>query len=210
MKSIEDFEPFLIPYVPYAPGEVLQYAIRESIVEFMRETKIAHDEVSIETQEKVQDYLLEIPDCRRFLGVKAAKKSLIHCSGRVNWEPIYSGEDGQYKIELRKGDHPFLLMSEPEYKPHRIVIEYYWAISRDDCEVPDFIYEDFMHPIISGAIIRLAQMPQHEALAKMIQVHTMIWFDGVQKAKMEKTGGRPKRIISRPILPRRRGGPRWR
>lgn len=210
MKNIEDFEPFLIPYAPYAPGDVLQYAIRESIVEFMRETRIAYDEVDIETQEKVQDYLLEIPECRRFLGVRAAKKSLIHCSGRINWEPIYGGEDGQYKIELRKGDHPFLLLSEPEYKPHRISIEYYWAISRDDCEVPDFIYEDFMHPIISGAIIRLAQMPQHEALAKMVQVHTTIWFDGVQKAKMEKTGGRSKRIISRPILPRRRGGPRWR
>lgn len=210
MKNIEDFEPFLLPYTPYTPSEVLQYAIRESIVEFMRETKIAHDEVEIETQEKVQDYLLEIPDCRRFLGVRSAKKRPCRSSGRVNWEPIYGGEDGQYKIELRKGDNPFLLMSEPEYKPHRINIEYYWAIGRDDCEVPDFIYEDFMHPIISGAVIRLAQMPQNEALARVMQVHTTIWFDGVQKAKMEKTGGRPKRIISRPILPRRRGGSRWR
>lgn len=209
MKNIADFEPFILPYAPYTPTEVLQYAIREAVVEFMRETKIAVDTIEIETQDKVSDYLLDIPECRRWLGVKKAERGYTNCNGVTHWERIKGGEYGDYEVHLRSGEQPYLVLSDAVRKSYTIKIDYYWAISRDDCEVPDYIYEDFMNPIISGAILRLANMPNHENLLRLVQAHQIIWFDGIQKAKVEKTGGKAKLMIGAPILSRR-GGFRWR
>ena len=55
MKTIEDFEPFVLAYAPFIPQEILQHAIRETIVEFMRESRCASDTLDVETQEKVGD-----------------------------------------------------------------------------------------------------------------------------------------------------------
>lgn len=205
MSNVAEFIPFVLSYAPYTPSEIIEHAIRESIVEFMRESKIAVATTEIETQAKVFDYMLDLPECHRFLGVKRAVKGPVKCSGTTQWSDIFDGEYGDYFIELRKGSHPFLQLTHADSKPHFIRLDYYWAIRRDECDVPDFIYEDFMDTIVAGALIRLAGVPNHDNLVRTIQQWQMAWFDGVQRAKVEKTGGKPRRIISGNIFRRRYG-----
>lgn len=210
MKSIEDFEAFLVPYAQFTPSDILQHVLRESIIAFMRESRIAYATLDIETQDKVADYLLDLPDCHRFLGVRKVMRGTFKCNGQVyNWEELLQGDGGHFYVHLRKGSNPFIQLADPDYKSHKLRVEYYWAINRDECEVPDYIYEDFMDTIVAGALIRLAQVPEHDHLLRTIQVNQKTWFDGVQKAKVEKTGGRPKQIIGRPFMGRR-GGRVWR
>ena len=116
MKTVSDFEPFVLAYVPYLPQEIIQHAIRESIVEFMRETKIARDTLEVETQEKVPDYIMEMPDCRRIVKIHAVDSSPIHSNGRENWQRLRSGDYSEYEIELRRGDHPIIVLQDPPKK----------------------------------------------------------------------------------------------
>lgn len=206
MRTIEEFEPFVIAYAPNMPQELIQHAIRETVVEFMRATRCAKATLEVETQEKVADYMLEVPDCRRIVKVSSVKQSPVKCSGRENWQELSDGEFGQYKIELRLGEHPIIVLSDPPKKPHRLRIEYVWTIGRDDCDVPEFIYEDYMQGIVAGTLMRLATFPNNEHLAGQVKVHQMTWFEAIQQAKIDKTGGKARRIIGAPILSRYRGG----
>lgn len=210
MKEIADFEAFILPYAPYTPAEIIQHAIREAIADFMRESKIAVDVLELETQDRVPDYMLDIPDCRRFLGVKTIERSRKHDCGRRFWEPMISGEYGHYEIQLRKGNAPMIKLTDVHARPQIIRMEYYWAIGRDDCEVPDFIYEDFMDVITAGTLMRLAKMPEHDHLLRSYNENKATWFDGVQRAKIEKSGGKPKFIIGSPILKHRGNLRLWR
>lgn len=203
MRTVADFEPFVIGYVPYLPQEVVQHAIRESIVEFLRESRIVKDTMEVETQEKVPDYILEVPDCRRIVKINSVDWSQKHCSGRENWERLTNGESGDYIVELRRGEFPIIVLSEPPKKPHRLRIDYTWTIGRDDCDIPNFVYEDYMQPIVAGTLMRLASLPDQAPLLAQLQIHQATWFNGIQSAKMERTGGRPKQIIGSPILSRR-------
>lgn len=209
MRTLEDFEPFVMMYVPYIPKDIIQHSIRESIVEFLRETRIANGVLELETQEKVPDYIMEVPDCRRIVKVNTVEWTVSHCSGRESWEKLRAGEDGAYHIELRRGDYPIIIFADPPKKPHRVRIDYAWTIGRDDCDIPEFVYEDYMKAIVAGALIRMAGLPDQQILAQQLQVYQATWFDMVQRAKMEKSGGRARRIIGSPILARR-GRSIWR
>lgn len=210
MKTIADFEPFVMAYTPFIPTELVQHAIRETIVEFMRETKCASATLEFETQEKVPDYMLEVPDCRRIVKVKSASMTPAKCSGRENWQPLHDGEYGDYQVELRRGEHAIIVLTNPPKKPHRVRVDYVWAIGRDDCDVPDFIYEDYMRAIVAGSLIRLSFLPDNQQLASQITFHQQTWFDALQQAKIDKTGGKARRIIGAPILTRTRRGSIWR
>lgn len=209
MKTIEDFEPFVLAYAPYIPQEIVQHAIRETIVEFMRESKCAKDTMNIETQEKVSDYMMEVPDCRRIVKVTAVQESPLHCSGRENWRVLYNGEDRDYTVELRLGEHPIIVLNNAPRKPTKLRVEYVWAIGRDDCDVPDFIYDDYMQAIVNGTLVRLAMMPEQENLARQITVYQANWFNALQQAKIDKTGGRARKMVGAPILGSRRRGYLW-
>lgn len=171
MKTIADFEPFVLGYVPYLPQEIIQHAIRESIVEFLRESRVAKDAMVVETQEKVPDYILEVPDCRRIVKVTSVSQSLSQsqCSGLEHWKHLVSGDEGDYTVELRKGEHPIIVLTDPPRKPNRLRIEYVWTIGRDDCDVPDFVYEDYMQPIVAGTLMRLASLPDQSHLLAQLK-----------------------------------------
>ena len=150
MRTIEEFEPFVVAYAPFVPQEIVQHAIRETIVEFMRETKCATAFLDVETQEKVADYMMEVPDCRRIVKVSSVQESPLKCSGSESWRDLFGGEGGDYIVELRLGEHPIIVLSRPPRKPTKLRVRYIWTIGRDDCDVPDFIYEDYMEAIVSG------------------------------------------------------------
>lgn len=207
MKTIEDFEPFVLAYVPTAPQEIIQHAIRESIVEFMRETKVASASVEIATQERVNDYIIGVPDCRRIVKIKKVYQGR-SSFGNIGWDELYGGEDGEYRVELRVGEHPIIILKDAPRKPTKLRLEYVWTIGRDDCDVPDFIYDDYMSGIVAGALVRLASFAGNENIIQQINMHQMTWYNAVQQAKIDKTGGKARRIIGSPMLSRR-GGKRW-
>lgn len=123
MKTIEDFEPFVLAYVPTAPQEIIQHAIRESIVEFMRETKVASASVEIATQERVNDYIIGVPDCRRIVKIKKVYQGR-SSFGNIGWDELYGGEDGEYRVELRVGEHPIIILKDAPRKPTKLRLEY--------------------------------------------------------------------------------------
>lgn len=210
MKSIEDFEPFVAAYATFIPSEIIQHSIRETIVEFMRETKIARDTTEIETQEKVHDYILDIDECRRIVKVQRVEISPQHCSGREHWSHLRQGDDADYTIELRRGDHPIIIFRDEYKKPHKVRIEYSWALGRDTCDIPDFIYEDFMDAIVAGTLGRLAMLPDAAHLAPAYQMMMHKWTAAIQEAKIEKSGGRAKKIVGGSFISSRRRGSVWR
>lgn len=209
MRTVEEFEPFLLAYVPTMPQELLQHAIRETIVEFMRDTKCASATLDVITQENVNDYIIEVPDCRRIVKVKKVSQGTTRCNGAEYWSELHDGEFGDYKVELRLGSNPIIVLNNTPRKPGKLRVEYVWTIGRDDCDIPDFIYDDYMQAIVAGTLVRVASYPNNEHLLNQLKVLQVDWFDSVQRAKIDKTGGKARRIVGAPILSRR-GRALWR
>ncbi len=79
--------------------------------------------------------------------------------------PLVSGEEADYTIELRRGEHPIIVLNNlDKTNLPKLCVDYVWAIGRDDCDVPDFIYDDYMQAILYGTLVRLAMLPEQDAL----------------------------------------------
>jgi len=210
MKTPADFEPFILSYAPTIPSEYIEHAVRETVIEFMRDTRIAKATLEFETQEKVPDYMLEVPDCRRIVKVLNVHWTQAHCSGRENWAKLRTGEFAEYEVQLRLGDHPIIILEDPPKKPHKVRVEYVWTIGRDGCDIPDFIYEDFMSAVVAGTCIKLAMLPDQMELKQMLGQFQQTYFNRIQDAKIERTNGKVQRIIGSPFVGGRRRGGIWR
>lgn len=166
MKHIEDFETFIFPYAPDVPTSVLQHAIRESIANFMNSTYIAKDFAQFSLEPKTSDYVIPLPECRNILEVVEVA---LGPSGGVKddtWTILHIGVD--YELDIMSADNPNIILKwVPDETCHSklkqdIHIEYSWSVKRDECDVPDFIYERFMPQITDGALAILYSIPSQE------------------------------------------------
>ena len=162
-KNIEDFEEFLFPLAPDAPSTIIQHALRESITNFMQITQIATDFFQTALEYNNPDYMVEAPECREVLEIVSVK---VGPSGSVpddRWDELEVGTD--YRSDILNDGVPSVILADPpknncdKASGSDISIEYSWSMSRDGCELPDFIYQRFMKVIVDGALAILYAIP---------------------------------------------------
>lgn len=165
-RTVEDFEDFIFPYAPDAPSSIIQHAVRESIVRFMQETQVARDFAQFPLVAKTPDYIIDTIECRTIIDVVDVK---FGCPGTIpddSWNTLQRGVD--YEVDLLHDGMPSIILKEaPQESCSRplevdMSVEYSWSISRDDCEIPDFIYERYMSEIKDGALAELYAIPGQE------------------------------------------------
>lgn len=165
-RTIEDFEDFIFPYTPDAPSSIIQHAIRESIVRLMQTTGLAKDFAQFPLVAKVPDYIIDTLECRTIVDVVEVK---LGCQGTIpddNWQVLQKGMD--YDVDLLHDGMPSIILKEaPQESCARplaldLSVEYSWSIARDDCDIPDFIYERYMNEVKDGALAELYAIPGQE------------------------------------------------
>lgn len=164
MRTVSDFEDFIFPYTPDAPTTIIQHAVMESITRFMQETKVAKDLVKIPLFANTPDYLIDVPDCRTVMEVVRVMYTDGNGLPDSNCVELERGVD--YTVDL-VGQPVIELMDPPRSRcgediSNVLWVEYAWSISRDGCEIPDFIYERYMPEVKDGALAELYAIPGQE------------------------------------------------
>lgn len=158
MKTVADFEDFIALSAPDAGSIVLQHVVREAIVRFMRESQLFNDVLCFEAQCGVNDYPLQMPDCRRLVGIE-----VVSIGGYREVQEFPELATGTKFREWHKDDrHNAIVLHHAPKEGTPIRVLYSWAIQRDDCEIPDEMYEDWMEAVKSAALSELLMMPKQE------------------------------------------------
>lgn len=200
MKKVEDFVPFIIGRAPDIPDSYIEHAIREAINYFMRMTRVAVDDYQFEFQKKVDQYALDIPDCRRLLGVRSVAYS--KCGGVLtpDWFALKNTPDyTMYEVITDVDGFPYINIYSHIPDRDTVNVRYEWSISRDGCEIPDFIYEDYINIIADLALSNLYMLPNVEwANAQIAAVYSKSAQSEITKLKIKKWGG-VRSMKGRPI-----------
>lgn len=216
-KTIADFVDFIVPHAPDVPEVVAQHAIREAIVRFMRETRIAVAELILPTQCNVPDYPLITPECRRLIQVeqvfvdKDDRPVITNFSGRVRPARDFgTGGSGMHyfaggwRVEHVGDEHDAAIVFHgPPARDQFIKVHYSWAISRDDCAVPDFIYEEWMEAVRHAALYQLYIMAGQEWTNPSLAAH----HEGAYQT--ERRRAKNRKWTSRSPAPIRARAPRF-
>lgn len=182
---LSEFEPFIMAYAPDAPADILQHVLREAVVRFMRRTRIAVDTERIDLQCGVREYLIDMPDCRRMVAVEEVYPA---CNGWGTVRKDFPNPSLPEPWKWKKDNHHPVI--ELQYNPKEddaLYVQYSWTIERDDCEVPDFIYEDWEEAIKHGALTELMMIPNQEwTRPKLAEFHYNRYNEFVVEAKSRK------------------------
>lgn len=209
-KNISDLEDFIVAFAPDAPAVVLQHVLREGTIRFMRQTRVAVDEVYFGTQPATPDYLLDPPECRKVIQIERVWIGPRDCSPGLRdsrWYEVSPAYDGTYGYSTDQTDldmTTIILQGVPNHCSVPVCVQYSWTIARDGCDIPDALYEEYVDGIKYAALYELLMMPNQEWTDKAAAVFYGDRFrEEVQRAKNRKWSHRmrqPLRMSGRSFL----------
>ena len=194
MVTVDEFEPFVSLYAPNIPSEYVQHAIRETINDFMRATKVAVDTVRFEKQKFVDDYVLDLPEGRNLVSVIDVKhRKEKNCKAGSFIEVVNQPGMRGYEVFDDYDGFPAIEFFQDIPAGNTVEVKYSWVIGRNDCEIPSFIYEKYMDIIVAGSLARLYRIPNVEWFNMQVALKYDEEFkSGLLGVKIKKTGGRKK------------------
>lgn len=206
MKTVADFEDFIALSAPDAGSVVLQHVIREAIVRFMRESQLFTDTLCFEAQCNVLDYPIQMPECRQLVGIEG-----VDIGGDADLTEFHEIVRGAKFHGWHKDDrhNVVVLHSSPkEGTPIRVL--YSWAIQRNDCEVPDALFEEWMEAIKAAALSELLLTPKQEwtspATAALYADRYRVELGKAKNRRWSNYSRGPVLMQGQPFLRGRRGG----
>lgn len=140
MRRLDEFMPFVQLLASTADPMQIQEATRSAVIRFMRDSQVFDDYLTLPVQPQVFEYVLDPPECRVIVGVKGVK---------VNGSP-YS--------EWQRDSHEDVIMFRAELDRSCVEVNYTWTIGRDDCDIPEKVYEDYMPVIEQASLAKLHTM----------------------------------------------------
>jgi hypothetical protein len=155
--TVADFVPFVEIRAPFAPDVNVQHAVRETVIEFMRMTRAAVDEVYTDVPCHETEIVVDMQQCRQLVQVERVYQAPPMCgpSGRWDrtWQVLPDSEVHQYGwwVDDVGGPNATLWLGTPFPAKQRLCIRYSWAIERDACAIPMWVYQDYADIIAAGA-----------------------------------------------------------
>lgn len=139
--QISDFMPSVELLVPDAEPLQVQEAIRQAVVQFMSESHVFTAYWTIPVQACIDEYYIDLPDAHRMAAILGVTR---------NGHPYYNWVRDDHENVIKLLDVP---------GPCDCVeLKYSWKISRDACEVPDKLYEDYLPAVQQAALVILHKM----------------------------------------------------
>ena len=204
-RTVADFVPFVeITFAGAAPSTI-QNAIRETIVTFMRETRAAADMLYLDAACGQVDHVLDTPECRRLVGVEAVYRQPPKGGAWTpDWQMIPMSDMTRslagWWMDDTGGPNATLWVYPRSASPARYAVRYSWAIGRDNCDVPEWIYEDYEPTITAGALAMLHANPQDQSSdLKFALMQNAAFTQGVAAARARRLAqyrGRKMRITT--------------
>lgn len=139
-RKFEDLIPHISARVPKADELTMEHVARQATLAFMAETRIFRDRVVFYGQRGVQEYILELPDEQVIIDIEPDGMTM-------NGHPYRAfRRDGQYNVVRLMGQVVDGACYEVDYSYH---------ITPDACDVPDEVYNKYLHAIVDKAVMLL-------------------------------------------------------
>jgi hypothetical protein len=192
MITVADFAPFVEIKAPSAPTANVHHAIREVIVTFMRLSRAAVDEVYIDVPCGEREVIVQPKGCQRLVQMEHIFRDP-SCRQNSRWNPDWEElphsdrTEGGWWIDDVGGPNATLWLANSESKAQRLCVRYSWSIKRDNCEVPEWIYEDHADTIADGALVYLHMNPADENASRpFASAMAPVFMEGVYNARRRK------------------------
>lgn len=139
-RKFEDLIPDISARVPKADELTIEHVARQATLAFMSDTRIFHDRVVFNGQRGVEEYILEIPDDQVMIDI-------LPDGVTMNGRPYRAfRRDGQYDVIRLLGGVVDGACYEVDYSYH---------ITPDACNIPDEVYNKYLHTIVDKAVTML-------------------------------------------------------
>lgn len=186
MKSIADFVPFVESQARTADTIEIQHAIRQALVQFMRNARPAIGVTYLKMECHQTDALIPVPECHKIVSLLGVYEAPERCVDKAIWTPEWREIDKSlWSMEDMDGGLRVLWFHQPQRKDSRVAVRYTWAIGRDaGCEIPDWLYEDYEPTITAGALALLHANPHmDQADPKFAERMRLVAAHGVATAR---------------------------
>jgi hypothetical protein len=172
---------------PLASPAQLQKSLLQAVRQFMNQSQVFTDRLELHLQMGVSEYLVEPPKCQFIVSIRGVF---------VNGEPTsYWSRDGHEDVVCFVDD-----MSDCDCA----VVEYAWAVQREDCAIPDKIWDDpdYWWTVQNGALRIMHRMFGSTIVSQQRAFDADLeWRNGVANAKSRKvmnfSNSRPRMHRSR-------------
>jgi hypothetical protein len=192
MITVADFAPFVEIKAPNSPTANVHHAIREAIVGFMRMSRAAVDEVYINVPCGEREVIVVPKGCQHLVKIEHIFVDP-SCRQNSRWNPDWDRlpdsdrTEGGWWIDDVGGPNATVWLAEGAPREQRLCVRYAWSIKRDDCEVPEWIYQDHADTIADGALTYLHLNPSDENASRpFAQLMGPVFMEGVHNARRRK------------------------
>lgn len=147
---IEQFLPELTFDIPELPDEIAMHYIRKAAIEFAQRSRVIRRKVRIRTQNCVNNYILEAPDCMELVAIHTLCNVSGGCCGtpsRVTHEPCNirsCGVTSWYEA-------PNIIWISPGRDCTEYEVEISVAPPPDACELDKEFYTKYQEALLVGA-----------------------------------------------------------
>jgi hypothetical protein len=211
-RTIADFVPFVELEAQGAAQPNIQHAVREAVIYFMRNTRAAVGEMFIDMSACQEDAALLTDECHRLVWVESVW--LAPDCNKHRWTPdweriaattldqrLFHMMPGYWVDDVGGPQTTLWLRTRRDKAPRTICVRYNWAIGRDACEVPSWIYDDYADVITNGALAYLHRNPDDASMSKpFVAVVGTPFYDAVERLRNRKKAGYNSR--SQPVIHR--------
>lgn len=205
MKTVADLVPLVIAASAIAedvPEAIIQTLLRQAVIRFMEDSRVATGELYIDTDKCLDEYLLELDGCQRLLGITtvatACKKSGVF--NECSWKVLCPNND--YSTDDTT-DTPVLVLTCGTGVDERLYVRYTYALATDACEIPDFIYDNYSQPIIMYTVHMLKRRIGANGLTpELVEYET--YLHTIKVSKQRRKTQKKLRMTAPPFLGRQR------
>lgn len=204
MRLLDDFSPFVLPYVVGCTTPMFEQALRSTAIEFCEKTDIVQQVVSTGVAESVGEYYVEVPADMLLARVMQvyygqSKLSLIATTHVDIPFALRGSVDDQdppsntplYAYQIEPGSSSFWLYPLPDRTDSTLLtVRASFSPSRDAAQLADVLYDNWVDPIAAGTIAHLMAMPGQPFTSPAAAEYRLRFLSGVASARAESRKGR--------------------
>ena len=204
MKLLDDFSPYVIPYVPGCTTAMFEQALRSTAYDFCNQTDIVQEVVATGVAEGEGEYYIEVPNemlLARVLGVFYGQNQLkLEALAHVNVPFALRGSvDDQdpptntptVAYQREPGTETIWLYPLPDRTDETLLtVRASFAPSRDATQLADVLFNNWVEVIAYGAIAELMAMPAQPFSSPAAPQYRARYWSGVASARAEARKGR--------------------
>lgn len=202
MVTVDKFFDYIAPHAPDAPDDLIQFTIQDAIVDFLIDTRIATDFYRFKVHEKINDYVLDIPSCHTIIDIREVRTGN-SCEASSEWSVINRTKGvgvGGYAVDLHNNGIPAIWIDNP-VADNLVEVEYVYTLGREDCNIPDFVYNQFARVIQALVLSRIYFIHGQEWSNTALGGHYLQQYEKyVKQIKQERRIGAGGRLKSKPFI----------